>query len=235
VEAGFLSCLETLLFLSFPSSGSIRSGLFPRAFCSLSSFLSSNLAFALSSLGFLLLYFFFVNKLSGSRASRLLKCPVLSVSLVAGTHHSSSLGVGGGVAVHRSGSAGIERQRAGEDLAGKIPTYKPLRSSRHRVKDANLKISRSRYPFVSGLSALRELLDKTMSKTMMLETKKIKHQSARIIWQESQVRLAQRAVSALAGYHSEGETDRDNLKPEYNRTRNLRDSKDTSVKREGED
>ena len=50
-------CLEVLVFFSFPSSGFVRSGSIPPGvlFSFPSSF--SNLAFALSSLGFLLLLF----------------------------------------------------------------------------------------------------------------------------------------------------------------------------------
>ena len=75
------------------------------------------------------------------------------------------VGVGGGVAVHRSGSAGVERQRAREDPAGKIPIYKSLRSARKEPRTPTSKKADRVTPFVPGISALRELLDKAMSET----------------------------------------------------------------------
>ena len=69
------------------------------------------------------------------------------------------VGVGGGVAVHRSGSAGVERQ----DLMGKTPIYKSLRSARIESRTPTSKKADRVTPFVLGFSALRELLDKTMS------------------------------------------------------------------------
>ena len=65
--------------------------------------------------------------------------------------------------MHRSGSAGVERQRAGEDPMGKIPIYKSLRSARKEPRTPTSKKVDRVTPFVPGISALRELLDKTMS------------------------------------------------------------------------
>ena len=56
------------------------------------------------------------------------------------------MGVGGGVAVHRSGSAGVERQRAREVLRVILI---PMDSAQ-RVKEANLKKTNRVSPFVSG-------------------------------------------------------------------------------------
>ena len=90
----------------FLSSGFIRSGSIPPGvlFSFPSSF--SNLAFALSSLGFLLLLFLSFLKLSGSHGPRPVDGPCPSGSLDCGSHSSYS-SVGGGVAVRRSGSAGV--------------------------------------------------------------------------------------------------------------------------------
>jgi hypothetical protein len=54
----------------------------------------------------------------------------------------------------------VERQ----DLMGKIPIYKSLRSARTEPRTPTSKKANRVTPFVSGISALRELLDKTMSK-----------------------------------------------------------------------
>ena len=81
---------------------------------------------------------------------------------------SINLACGGGWwgcgARYRSGSAGVERQRAGEDPTGKIPIYKSLRSARKEPRTPTSKKAKRVSHFVSGFSALRELLDKTMSK-----------------------------------------------------------------------
>ena len=63
----------------------------------------------------------------------------------------------------RGSSAGVERQRAGEDPTGKIPIYKSLRSARKEPRTPTSKKADRETPFVPGISALRELLDKTMS------------------------------------------------------------------------
>ena len=60
---------------------------------------------------------------------------------------------------HRRGSAGVERQ----DLMGKTPIYKSLRSARTESRTPPSKKADRVTPIVLGISALRELLDKTMS------------------------------------------------------------------------
>ena len=54
----------------------------------------------------------------------------------------------------------VERQ----DLMGKTPIYKSLRSARTEPRTPTSKKADRVTPFVPGISALRELLDKTMSK-----------------------------------------------------------------------
>ena len=90
----------------FLSSGFIRSGSIPPGvlFSFPSSF--SNLAFALSSLGFLLLLFLSFLKLSGALLLGPEGYPSPFRIFGVGSHSLYS-SVGGGVAVHRSGSAGV--------------------------------------------------------------------------------------------------------------------------------
>ena len=95
VEAGCLSLPRNsaILVFSFPL-GSSALGLSPRACCSLSPFPTSNLAFALSSLGFLLLL-----QRGWEGSGTLGKCPDEAAP--------PPSFVGGGVAVHKTGSAGV--------------------------------------------------------------------------------------------------------------------------------
>ena len=180
VEAGCLSLPQNsaILVSSFPLGSSAR-GLSPRACCPLSplpfpilrlpslpsgSFRDPGLRArnsGVSASSFLL----FPQTL-GSRSPRPFGYPC-TFRIFGGWFHSSYSSVGWGCGAQERERWCVERQ----DLMGKTPIYKSLRSARTESRTpTSIKADRVT-PFVSGISALRKLLDKTMSKPWIDTTK----------------------------------------------------------------
>lgn len=151
-------CLEILLFLSFPFLWVHPLGVYPPGRVVLFPlFLFQSCVCPLlprvSASSFLL----FPQTL-GSRSPRPFGYPC-TFRIFGGRFHSSYSSVGWGCGAQERERWCVERQ----DLMGKTPIYKSLRSARKESRTPTSKKADRVTPFVPGISALRELLDKTMS------------------------------------------------------------------------
>ena len=162
VEAGCLSLPRNsaILVSSFPLGSSAR-GLSPRACCSLSPLPFPILRLPSPPSGFC---FFFSSLSSNSRftLSSALRVPLYLQDLWREVPLFVLFCGWWGCGAQERERWCVERQ----DLMGKTPIYKSLRSARTESRTPTSKKANRVTPFVPGISALRELLDKTMSKTM---------------------------------------------------------------------